>query len=60
MLRYIASRLPRGRADGYCLATLVILLIANMVPAIPCYAARKTRANNPDIVAFAYRHRWWF
>jgi peptide/nickel transport system permease protein len=57
MLRYIASRLLVAVAM-VLLATLVIFLIANLVPGDPVLAQLgDIAANNPAIVA-AYRHKW--
>jgi len=55
--RYIVSRLL-GAAVMVLLATLVIFLIANMVPGDPVLTQLgDIAANNPVMVA-AYRHRW--
>jgi peptide/nickel transport system permease protein len=55
--RYIVSRLL-GAALMVLLATLVIFLIANMVPGDPVLTQLgDIAANNPVMVA-AYRHRW--
>ncbi len=57
MPRYIVSRLL-GAAVMVLLATLVIFLIANMVPGDPVLTQLgDIAANNPVMVA-AYRHRW--
>jgi peptide/nickel transport system permease protein len=57
MLRYIASRLVVA-AMMVVLATLVIFLIANMVPGDPVLTQLgDIAANNPEMVA-AFRHRW--
>ncbi len=57
MLRYIASRLLIA-AVMVVLATLVIFLIANIVPGDPVLTQLgDIAANNPVIVA-AYRHKW--
>ncbi len=57
MLRYLVSRLMVA-ALMVLLATLVIFLIANMVPGDPVLTQLgDIAANNPDMVA-AFRHRW--
>ena len=57
MPRYIASRLLVAAAM-VLLATLVIFLIANMVPGDPVLTQLgDIAANNPAMVA-AYRHKW--
>ena len=57
MLRYLASRLCIA-VLMVLLATLVIFLIANMVPGDPVLTQLgDIAANNPDMVA-AFRHRW--
>ena len=57
MLRYIVSRLILA-ALMVLLATLVIFLIANMVPGDPVLTQLgDIAANNPAMVA-AYRHKW--
>jgi peptide/nickel transport system permease protein len=57
MLSYIASRLAVA-ALMVLLATLVIFLIANMVPGDPVLTQLgDIAANNPEMVA-AFRHRW--
>jgi peptide/nickel transport system permease protein len=57
MLRYAASRLVVA-ALMVLLATLVIFLIANMVPGDPVLTQLgDIAANNPEMVA-AFRHRW--
>lgn len=57
MPRYIVSRVL-GAAVMVLLATLVIFLIANMVPGDPVLTQLgDIAANNPVMVA-AYRHRW--
>ena len=57
MLRYLASRLVVA-ALMVLLATLVIFLIANMVPGDPVLTQLgDIAANNPDMVA-AFRHKW--
>ena len=57
MLRYAISRLVIA-ALMVLLATLVIFLIANMVPGDPVLTQLgDIAANNPDMVA-AFRHRW--
>ncbi len=57
MLRYLASRLIVA-ALMVLLATLVIFLIANMVPGDPVLTQLgDIAASNPDMVA-AFRHKW--
>jgi peptide/nickel transport system permease protein len=57
MLRYVASRLVIAAAM-VLLASLVIFLIANMVPGDPVLTQLgDIAANNPVMVA-AYRHKW--
>src|SRR3984957_21145159 len=57
MLRYVASRLIMA-ALMVLLGTLVIFLIANMVPGDPVLTQLgDIAANNPDMVA-AFRHKW--
>jgi peptide/nickel transport system permease protein len=57
MIRYLASRLFVA-AMMVLLATLVIFLIANLVPGDPVLTQLgDIAANNPDMVA-AFRHRW--
>lgn len=57
MLRYLSSRLIIAAAM-VLLATLVIFLIANMVPGDPVLTQLgDIAANNPAMVA-AYRHKW--
>jgi peptide/nickel transport system permease protein len=57
VLRYITSRLLVAAAM-VLLATLIIFLIANMVPGDPVLTQLgDIAANNPAIVA-AYRHKW--
>ena len=57
MPRYIVSRLILA-ALMVLLATLVIFLIANMVPGDPVLTQLgDIAANNPDMVA-AFRHKW--
>src|SRR4051794_5968026 len=57
MLRYLASRLLVA-ALMVLLATMVIFLIANMVPGDPVLTQLgDIAANNPEMVA-AFRHRW--
>jgi peptide/nickel transport system permease protein len=57
MLRYLTSRLIIALLM-VLLATLVIFLIANMVPGDPVLTQLgDIAANNPDMVA-SYRHKW--
>jgi peptide/nickel transport system permease protein len=57
MLRYLVSRLFVA-ALMVLLATLVIFMIANMVPGDPVLTQLgDIAANNPDMVA-AFRHKW--
>ena len=57
MFRYIVSRLALAMMM-ILLATLVIFLIANMVPGDPVLTQLgDIAANNPDMVA-AFRHKW--
>src|SRR4051794_2059161 len=57
MLRYLASRLLVA-ALMVLLATVVIFLIANMVPGDPVLTQLgDIAANNPNMVA-AFRHKW--
>ena len=57
MLRYVVSRLLVA-ALMVLLATLVIFLIANMVPGDPVLTQLgDIAANNPDMVA-DFRHKW--
>ncbi|HEY6432495.1 MAG TPA: ABC transporter permease, partial [Acetobacteraceae bacterium] len=57
MLRYVASRLVVAAAM-VLLATLVIFLIANLVPGDPVLAQLGDIAANNPIILAAYRHKW--